>query len=395
MRVSSLAASIACGPIVCLYVAFAACCCPGRLRRTASDAGDKKRFEQRQKLAPRPLPVRPLERTLTLPSDPEGVANEKAFWYKEGNDRLPPRKTIDQSERSRLMQLPLELRQMIWRHALGDRTMHIILKPHKVGHMVCKAPDPDDNGCQLGYNAHGLYRECCWGTVDFANMWSPTSGADEPTDGDITPLLRTCRQIYSESINFLYSTNTFSFNDLDCIRYFSATILPSRFSLLRSLSLAWQFTWPIYDPIAQRLLLSNPALYPPEDEATWEETWRIISTLPNLEYLRADLLHFDGFRDNGEDMVLKPLWKVTRPKRFVVSVSWKGEEVRDAPFVLVRQKRGVRRSGIIKWRGGCWANLVEMFLIPSSRVREVGLEGVAWLGIRLERPGAWMGCDVI
>ncbi|KAF2878534.1 hypothetical protein BDV95DRAFT_24814 [Massariosphaeria phaeospora] len=270
------------------------------------------------KMAPRPLAVRPPERSLTIPV-PERLQEKRG-------------RTMDQLQ-SRLMSLPLELRQMIYRSVVGDSTMHMILKENKLGHLRCKAPSAIQ--CPLGFNGRTLSRECCWGTVDSANIWAPRRGnVVEPTDGDILPLLQTCRQIYSESINYLYSTNTFSFSDLDCLRYFSTT---PRFSLIQTLDIEWCLSWPIYDPFAQHLLLSNPALFPPHDEATWEETWRIVAAMPHLAFVRVSLLYFDGFRDpRCEGRMLAPLWGVTRPKRFEVHVSWSGDEVEGAPFQLIR-----------------------------------------------------------
>ncbi|KAF2471249.1 uncharacterized protein BDR25DRAFT_303317 [Lindgomyces ingoldianus] len=328
MRASSLAISIICGPVVCVYVAFAACFCPGRLHRH-SESEDKKRFERRQKMAPRPLPVRPPQRRLTIPVA-QSAAPEKTDCCAESSRGH----TLDQSQ-SRLLRLPLELREMIYRYVLGDSTMHMILKEQRLGHLRCKAPSAVE--CPLGYNGLTLSRECCWGTVDSANIWAPMSGVMEPTDGNILPLLRSCRQVYSESIQFLYSTNTFSFSDLDCLRYFSCTTLPHRFDLIQTIDLEWCMSWPIYDPIAQQLLLNNPALYPPNDEATWEETWRIIANMPNLSFIRVSLLYFDGFRDpTCESKMLAPLRNVTRPRKFEVHVSWSGDEVVDAPFQLIR-----------------------------------------------------------
>lgn len=145
---------------------------------------------------------------------------------------------------------------------------------------------------------------------------------------------------YSESINLLYSTNAFSFSDLDCLRYFSCTVLPQRFALIQNLDIEWCMTWPIYDPIAQNILQTSPALFPPHDEATWEETWRIIAAMPKLEFVRVSLLAFDGFRNTAcEESMLAPLRKVTRPKHFEVHVSWDGEETGvDAPFHLIRPR---------------------------------------------------------
>lgn len=185
MRASSVALSIVCGPVVCAYVVFAACFCPSRLRRH-SESEEKKRFERRQKMAPRPLPLRPPERALTISDSlPEKTA------VSPSSNRG---KTVAQMQ-SRLMQLPLELRQMIYKAVLGDSTMHMILKEQKLGHLRCKAANVID--CPLAYNGLTLCRECCWGTTDSANIWKSKTekGTEEPTDGNIVPFLRTCRQM--------------------------------------------------------------------------------------------------------------------------------------------------------------------------------------------------------
>ena len=190
MRASSTALSIACGPIICCYVVFAACFCPGRLRRH-TESEEKKRFERRQKVAPRPLPVRPLENNLTIPV-PHSRRNDSE--KSEPEVRRSGRGMILDQSQSPLMRLPLELREMIYKAVLGNNTMHMILKENKLGHLRCKAPSALE--CPLGYNGRTLSRECCWGNVDSSNIWAPKSGANEPTDGNIVPFLRTCRQMY-------------------------------------------------------------------------------------------------------------------------------------------------------------------------------------------------------
>jgi hypothetical protein len=169
-------------------------------------------------------------------------------------------------------------------------------------------------------------------------LWAPSYDTHKPSHGNIVPFLQTCRQIYSEAIEYLYSTNTFSFSDLDSLRYFSCTVLPSRFAAVRKLDLEWVLHWPIYDSFVQALLFADPVLYPPYDEASWEEAWRIISEMPNLSILRASICHTHGFRNaEYEAVLLAPLRKVTRPRSFEVYVSWEdGEEIADAPFKLIR-----------------------------------------------------------
>ena len=195
VRASSIALSIVCGPIVCAYIAFAACFCPARLRRYP-ESEEKKRFERRQKMAPRPLPVRPLERSLTLPAyAPEDNDDEmKVVEQDDAELRKARGQTRDQTQ-SRLMRLPLELREMIWRSVLGDSNLHLVLKEQKLGYLRCKAPNELE--CPREFNGRSLSRESCWGTTDGANIWAanPFTGLKEPTDGDIVPLLRTCRQM--------------------------------------------------------------------------------------------------------------------------------------------------------------------------------------------------------
>lgn len=175
-KLTTIAFGIACAPVLCCWIVLASCCCPRRLR-PHSEAGEKRRFEKRQVMAPRPLPVRPPERALTIRShsqESDGHLEPQA-----------PRGVIFDQSSSRLMQLPLELRQMIYRAAIGDSNLHMVLKKYKLGHRRCTAPDITE--CP---------EEFTFFSVD--NIWS-TLGvpADDPpaTDGDVLPLLLTCRQM--------------------------------------------------------------------------------------------------------------------------------------------------------------------------------------------------------
>jgi hypothetical protein len=72
--------------------------------------------------------------------------------------------------------------------------------------------------------------------------------------------------------------------------------------------------------------------------------------MPNLRFIRASLLYFYGFRDEGcEKSMLAPLRKVTQPKRFEVHVSWQGEDIEGAPFQLFRPVREVESSSDEEW----------------------------------------------
>ena len=75
---------------------------------------------------------------------------------------------------------------MIYRDAIGDSAMHVVLKKYRLGHIRCKASDLRE--CALDYDG------CLPG-----NAWSVDSDLPDnspPTDGDILPLLLACRQVY-------------------------------------------------------------------------------------------------------------------------------------------------------------------------------------------------------
>lgn len=224
---------------------------------------------------------------------------------------------------------------MIWRAVLGDSRYHIIRKENKIGHLRCKRTRY--YGCLGAWDWETPSRLSCWGNLDSAEIWHPLSGRNEPTDGDIIPFLQACRQVYSESIDLLYSTNYFSFKDIDCLRFLAYTTLPHRFNLIRKIEITWPLQWPIYDPLIQNLMLSEPALYPPHDEATWESTWGIIAQMPKLKYIRVNLCHCHGFREpESETKMFKSMLQVKHVKDFEVTVSWPAQDLPEAPFKLLR-----------------------------------------------------------
>jgi hypothetical protein len=232
---------------------------------------------------------------------------------------------------------------MIYRKVLGDRRFHIVLKENKLGHLVCRI----DSDLPCPPESEVRPTASCWGKSDGASIWRPMHGR-RATDGDILPFLQSCRQIYSEAIDLLYSTNTFSFREMDCLRFLANTTLPSSFSQITRLEILSPMHWPIYDADIQNFFL-DPPLYPPYDEATWEATWRLIAKMPNLKYLWVKLYHCHGFRDSAfEKRMLAPLRKITQVKRFEVHVSWNGDEITDAPFKLVRLQQEHAGTG---WRG--------------------------------------------
>lgn len=58
-------------------------------------------------------------------------------------------------------------------------------------------------------------------------------------DGGLA-LLQTCRQVYRECIELLYSQNTFDVNHPQTLAFLERTIRPNRLAAIRSLQLSWK-----------------------------------------------------------------------------------------------------------------------------------------------------------
>ena len=91
----------------------------------------------------------------------------------------------------------------------------------------------------------------------------------------------------------------------------------------------------MYDNFTQQMF-SERFLYPPHDEATWEDMWRIIASMNGLKSLKIELSYFDSLNGEREAMMLAPLRKVTGLDNFEVHLPYAGPEYPDAPFRLIR-----------------------------------------------------------
>jgi len=83
-------------------------------------------------------------------------------------------------------------------------------------------------------------------------------------------------------------------------------------------------------------MFSERFLYPPHDEATWEDMWRIIAGMKGLKNQKIELSHFASLNGEREAMMLAPLSKVTGLDSFEVHLPYAGPEYPDAPFRLIR-----------------------------------------------------------
>jgi hypothetical protein len=184
--VKEVAFAIVCGLPLCLWTIVDMCRCHGG-HRQPRDSKEKKQFELRQRMAPRPKIARTLGRSLTI-SDPKEATSSATSTSPVGL------KTLDQTKSRLLGRLPFEIREMIYEAVLGDSAMHIVLKDRKIGHIKC--PKRSVLDCPLGYTGRSLSRECCWGNFDSKGIWiQRRKKGGKSREGSIVPFLQSCRQM--------------------------------------------------------------------------------------------------------------------------------------------------------------------------------------------------------
>ena len=106
--------------------------------------------------------------------------------------------------------------------------------------------------------------------------------------------LTICR--YSESIDFLYSCNTFDTNDADVIAFLPRILLPHRINKIRNVQILLSISLPpSYLPTNGRPVLT--LLQQPEKikqhnhyyKKQWNAIWKTLSEMEGLEILRVEL----------------------------------------------------------------------------------------------------------
>lgn len=145
---------------------------------------------------------------------------------------------------------------------------------------------------------------------------------------------------YSETIDLLYSQNTFFFCDYDTILWFASTILPHRLAVVRSLNIEWDcvcfFNTRIRPP-------------PPYDRDTWFKVWTTIQAMPGLRDLTVRIWNGPKMSAETEAEVFKPLTAIKGLEKFELELPWRwqgeGDEGhQDAPFKIRRVRRGYARD---------------------------------------------------
>lgn len=197
-----------------------------------------------------------------------------------------------QSQCGLLTRLPPEIRQEIYVLVVGGNLTHVVRKDQKLAHVRCKLE------CETDF-----FRRCrraAAGTChDGAPMLASTS------NGNLA-LLRTCRQIYIEAVELMYSCNTFDFDHQDLFLFFSRSILPQRLAAIRSLNLNLEISY-----------IEQPFLWAESAPKGWTLMWDVIARdMPGLKHLRVSLVgeHGRPYPTADGDWWLESILQVRRLK---------------------------------------------------------------------------------
>lgn len=160
--------------------------------------------------------------------------NEDSLWQKVFLNNESEQYTCIQEQCLFLSMLPLDIRMMIYDMVLGGMAFHLgnpnESKGGRILCFVCKRPN----------NINDDHHEVCFASSDRRRSSTPRADYLEATG--LLPLLVTCRQVYSEAIETLYSANTFEFwQNQYAFRFLKVMVPAQRLRCIRQFRWAMQF----------------------------------------------------------------------------------------------------------------------------------------------------------
>ena len=256
-----------------------------------------------------------------------------------------------QHEAMLLQRLPVELRRSIWLEVLNGSTttLHVVHKSHieRIKNIDYRVSLPRLGCWQCTLIPHissvheyfppFKHAPSCSGSLSGGH--SRTLGPAAPY-GNYLPLLLTCRQIYTESIDLLYSSHVFSFADTGMLNVIASTILPQRLKSIRKLHLERAlphqepFGVPIsdYDSECSR-----------EEAKILRDFCQLVNRMEGLQELRIDIFNLEKrFHKSAaiEEGVLGPFAMIKPLRVFKIRTSWEsmGFSDKGCPFRVLRPR---------------------------------------------------------
>lgn len=221
----------------------------------------------------------------------------KGKQKKESRDLLLPVSRTPPPAPFRFLDLPAEIRNMIYMEAFGGKRIHLCNMIHVLGnirHYVC--PDDISSHCN------------CFGAERARNVMEINTPSCQKLTSYISrfklnaSILKTCRQIYGEAISILYDSNTFDVNrkapwrlvesetpypeiTLSPLFEFTDQVRPRFLNCITRLEMSWFFT---HVPTSGYMALEDRIT---RSAKSWSAHWdRIGRKFPNLRELVVRLI---------------------------------------------------------------------------------------------------------
>ena len=172
-----------------------------------------------------------------------------------------PRKRKPLTGLGALSRLPFEIRYMIYVYVLGDEVIHLdhIYGRPRIAHFRCEwTKAPEHLKAQSPYHSHNQH-------------FTPDGKAG---NGKMA-LLKSCRAIYVEASQVLYTTNTFAVygvGNWETFLFFSKSIRPQRLASIADLYINTQVE--CFEPMWDMVKVSKF----PQFNQEWKQMWDIISS---------------------------------------------------------------------------------------------------------------------
>ncbi|KAK3707547.1 hypothetical protein LTR37_012042 [Vermiconidia calcicola] len=171
------------------------------------------------------------QRTLTGPFDPAG----ESFWHmvQVYSTIEPEQHTDPQAQCKFLHKLPLDIRRIIYDMVLGGMVFHVTTNDSKtrIFSYICRLPEHINDENHIDCFAVSTRRPSSAPRDDYKHATG------------LLPLLVSCRRIYSEAIETLYSANTFEFwENRVAFGFLKVMVPPQRLRCIR------RFRWDMQIP---------------------------------------------------------------------------------------------------------------------------------------------------
>jgi hypothetical protein len=294
------------GAEITLYVVIGIICCPiivplicymhcqswpigkkGRTRRRCggrdNHRNDRANEVLKEKWKNRPRSLPPSRRELSvereLSAQREGRRPRIDFSRLRGKGK---RKVA-----SPIMRLPAELRSQILLEVLGQSVIHLVQCRGRLGHIRCKIDDMQSFPYTFNDQSYDIERRCippcqfsCKNAAEFRYPYVlehvTCTTLHPPPSESCLGVLRTCRQLYREGIDVLYSRNIFDANDAETVLFLARTIRPQRLKAIKHLQINAKDPWPCQD--ISGVQSDNFVLHTMNDWPPWVECCKLIGS---------------------------------------------------------------------------------------------------------------------